>query len=161
MHYPLCDELLYQLSYMAGERSLIEESNTYTTLQHAVEIKSCPSLKCLCKESRCYAHLHNCKYVFSVSLIGVLVWSVSYEIRMRQSSRYCSIGGLIALLNLFVLGFSFVFHYKAKRTQQGNLLRNDSKVVPCSALIKYPYCHFDHHHPSPQTFLRVLCLVGS
>ena len=29
---------------------------------------------------------------------------------------------LIALLNLSVLGFSFVFHDKAKRTQQGNLL---------------------------------------
>ena len=100
MHYPLCDELLYQLSYMAGERSLIEETTTHTTLQHALQIKSCPSLKCLCKESRCYAHLHNCKYFFSASLIGVLVWSVSYEIRMRQSSRYCSIGGLIALLNL-------------------------------------------------------------
>ena len=29
---------------------------------------------------------------------------------------------MIALLNLSVLGFSFVFHDKAKRTQQGNLL---------------------------------------
>ena len=29
---------------------------------------------------------------------------------------------LIALLNLSVLGFSFVFHDKAKRTQQGDLL---------------------------------------
>ena len=38
MHYPLCDELLYQLSYMAGESSLAEESNTHTTLQHAVEM---------------------------------------------------------------------------------------------------------------------------
>ena len=38
MHYPLCDELLYQLSYMAGESSLTEESNTHTTLQHAVEM---------------------------------------------------------------------------------------------------------------------------
>ena len=90
MHYPLCDELLYQLSYMAGESSLAEESTTHTTLQHALQIKSCPSLKCLCKESRCYAHLHNCKYVFSASLIGVLVWSVSYEI-----SHHYSIGGLI------------------------------------------------------------------
>ena len=31
---------------------------------------------------------------------------------------------LIALLNLSVLGFSFVFHDKAKRTQQENLLQN-------------------------------------
>ena len=38
MHYPLCDELLYQLSYMAGGRSLAEESTTHTTLQHAVEM---------------------------------------------------------------------------------------------------------------------------
>ena len=29
---------------------------------------------------------------------------------------------MIALLNLSVLGFSFVFHDKAKRTQQGDLL---------------------------------------
>ena len=29
---------------------------------------------------------------------------------------------MIALLNLFVLGFSFVFNDKAKRTQQGNLI---------------------------------------
>ena len=29
---------------------------------------------------------------------------------------------LIALLNLSVLGFSFVLHDKAKRTQQGDLL---------------------------------------
>ena len=29
---------------------------------------------------------------------------------------------MIALLNLSVLGFIFVFHDKAKRTQQGNLL---------------------------------------
>ena len=34
---------------------------------------------------------------------------------------------LIALFNLTVLGFSFVFHDKAKRTQQGNLITNDLK----------------------------------
>ena len=38
---------------------------------------------------------------------------------------YCGARQLIALLNLnlSVLGFSFVFHDKAKRTQQGNLLK--------------------------------------
>ena len=36
---------------------------------------------------------------------------------------------MIALLNLSLLGFSFVFHKKAKRTQQGNLLGADLEGV--------------------------------
>ena len=38
-------------------------------------------------------------------------------------------GWLIAQLNLSVFGFSFVFHDKAKRTQQGNLLGKGGAAV--------------------------------
>ena len=39
---------------------------------------------------------------------------------------------LIALLNLSVLGFLLVFHDKAKRTQQGNLLHGDMMLLTVS-----------------------------
>ena len=43
---------------------------------------------------------------------------------------------MIALLNLSVLGFSFVvFHDKAKRTQQGDLLVNTSPNTPSDNLL--------------------------
>ena len=45
---------------------------------------------------------------------------------------------LIALLNLYVLGFSFVFHDKAKRTHQGNLLPFDVVEEPPPVLL--PVC---------------------
>ena len=43
-----------------------------------------------------------------------------------HSTTYYDISSIarIVLLNLSVLGFSFVFHDKAKRTQQENLLQN-------------------------------------
>ena len=44
---------------------------------------------------------------------------------------------LIALLNLSVLGFLLVFHDKAKRTQQGNLLPNIQTYH--THFLKYPF----------------------
>ena len=101
-HSPLCHERLYQLSYMAGERSLIEESTTHTTLQHALQIKSCPSLKCLCKESRCYAQLQICVFCVADRGLGLvsLIWT---QDQTKQSLSLCSIGRLI-LSNQILVG---------------------------------------------------------
>ena len=42
----------------------------------------------------------------------------------------------IVLLNLSVLGFSFVFHDKAKRTQQENLLQ-----IALTVFLRFVYLH--------------------
>ena len=56
--------------------------------------------------------------------------------------RQCSFDHLISLLNLSVLKFSFVFHDKAKRTQQGNMPSFDWPLFEIEGL----FHHFQKWH---------------
>ena len=58
----------------------------------------------------------------SVNLPKSTIAAVPANASLRLMYFMVSLPKLIALLNLSVLGFSFVFHDKAKRTQRGNLL---------------------------------------
>ena len=58
----------------------------------------------------------------SVNLPKSTIAAVPANASLRLMYFMVSLPKLIALLNLSVLGFSFVFHDKTKRTQQGNLL---------------------------------------